>query len=498
MDMLKRMITLLASAALAGPSFAVMPDEVVRSSLACEGQVQFFDGVSQWWLQRFDEKRIDCTTNASVKVVFLGDSITHNWESHGMSVWAENFARGKYEAVNCGISSERTENLIWRIEHGQFGTLRPRVFVLMIGTNNLGQKDPAIETPGDTICGIRRIVQLLRTKYPESRIVLHPIFPRGEKPDHASRRRNGAVNEWIRYLADGEHVLWCDFNAKLLTADGILTKEMAPDRLHPVEDGYRIWAAELKPFLDYALGYSDAHPEGARQVEPDQSDPKESVTDRPMMSGWIDTRIGPKRGEIERNPELYYDLVFVGDSITQLWESHGAKVRKDLLGDFSILNLGFSGDRTQHILWDVGDGGLMEGYLTRAIQIMIGTNNDWCNTAEEIARGVEAIVKTVSWKHPEARILLLPIFPRGKDPKDKNRLKNDEVNGIICKFADGKRIFWCDFTDQFKNPDGTLKVELYMDDFLHPNAEGFAVWARAMRPHYEAARIAQARKRGVK
>ena len=216
------------------------------------------------------------------------------------------------------------------------------------------------------------------------------------------------------------------------------------------------------------------------------------------MSSWIDIRIGPKRGEIERNPELYYDLVFVGDSITHMWEDHGAQVRKDLLGDFSILNLGFSGDRTQHILWDVGDGGLMEGYLARAIQIMIGTNNDWCNTAEEIARGIEAIVRTVSWKHPEARILLLPILPRGKDPTDKNRVKNDEVNGIIRKLADGQRIFWCDFTDRFKNPDGTLKTELYMNDCLHPNAAGFAVWARAMRPHYEAARNAQAMKRGAK
>jgi lysophospholipase L1-like esterase len=495
MGVKKNLPLMISSGLLVCSVFAAMPGEVTRSSLACEGQAQFFDGVSQWWLQRFDEKRLDCTTNDNVKVVFLGDSITHNWEVQGKSVWAENFAHGRYEAVNCGISSERTENLIWRIEHGQFGTLCPKAFVLMIGTNNLGQKDPAVETPGDTICGIRRIVQLLQMYFPECRIVLHPIFPRGEKADNVSRRRNGAVNEWIRYLADGERVQWCDFNAKLLTADGVLTKEMAPDGLHPSEEGYRIWADELKPFLDYALGYSDKAPEGARQVAPDQSDPKESITDRPTMSAWIDVRIGPKRGEIVRNPELYYDLVFVGDSITHLWEDRGAQVRKDLLGDFSILNLGFSGDRTQHILWDVGDGGLMEGYLTRAIQIMIGTNNDWCNTAEEIARGIEAIVKTASWKHPEARILLLPIFPRGKDPTDKNRVKNDEVNRIIRKLADGKRIFWCDFSDRLKNSDGTLKTEFYMDDFVHLNAAGFAVWAHAMRPHYEAARNERAMKR---
>jgi len=169
-------------------------------SLACAPQAQYFDGVAKWWLQRFDAKRAECSTNAAVNVVFLGDSITHHWEDAGRAVWDATFVGGNYAAVNCGISSERTENLIWRIEHGQFGTARPKVFVLMIGTNNAGQKDRAIEAPSDTICGIRRIVSLLQLRYPDAKIVLHPIFPRGEKPTNEHRLRNEAVNAWIRYL----------------------------------------------------------------------------------------------------------------------------------------------------------------------------------------------------------------------------------------------------------------------------------------------------------
>ena len=469
--------------AVVGFGAVLCPGAELAESLACAPQVQYFDGVAQWWLQRFDVKRAECDTNDEVNVVFLGDSITHNWErpAKGRAVWDANFARGKYAAVNCGISSERTENLIWRIEHGQFGCRVPKAFVLMIGTNNAGHKDRAVEAPSDTICGIRRIVQLLQIRYPESKVVLHPIFPRGAKPTDACRLRNEAVNRWIRYLADGERVLWCDFNARLMQPDGTLTREQADDFLHPNACGYEIWAEELKPFLDYALGFASEPPAGAAQVAP-----KSTAADEPHMSGWIDIRIGPKRGEIERNPSLYYDVVMIGDSITHMWEEDsGEAVRKSLLKDYSILNLGFGGDRTQNILWDVGDGGLLEGYLTRAIQIMIGTNNIGLNSPEEIAKGIEAIVRIAAKKHPEAKILLLPIFPRGQTLDDPSRVKVDRVNAIIRSLADGRHVLWCDFTDKLKNPDGTIRRDLFRADCLHLTTVGYGVWAREMKPHYD-------------
>jgi len=206
------------------------------------------------------------------------------------------------------------------------------------------------------------------------------------------------------------------------------------------------------------------------------------------MSGWIDIRIGPKRGEIEHNPELYYDLVMIGDSITHMWEEDaGEVVRKAMLKDYSILNLGFCGDRTQEILWDVGDGGLLEGYLTRAIQIMIGTNNLPADEPEKVADGIAAIVRTAATKHPEARILLLPVFPRGMRPDDPIRAKIARVNDLIRKLADGSRIVWCDFSDRLTHPDGTLRAELFRPDALHLTAAGYGVWARAMKPHYDAA-----------
>jgi lysophospholipase L1-like esterase len=341
---------------MSAATFAAAADD----SLACEPTAQFFDGVAQWWLQRFDAKRAECTTNTDVNIVFLGDSITHNWETQGKKVWAENFAEGPYKAVNCGISADRTENLIWRLEHGQLGPLVPKAFVLLIGTNNLGHRD----SPCDTIAAIRRIVALLRIHYPTAKVVLHPIFPRGAKADVPSRVRNEIVNRQIRFLADGERILWCDFNAKLLEADGTLTREMAPDLLHPSEAGYRIWASELKTFLDFALGRASVAPAGAAQSKPADCG---KAADVPHMCDWIDIRTAKKRGEIERNKGLYYDAVMIGDSITHNWEDHGEVVQRELLGDFKILNLGFGGDKTQDILWMVGEGGLLDGFLTRSI-----------------------------------------------------------------------------------------------------------------------------------
>ena len=115
------------------------------------------------WLPRFDEKKALATTN-SYDIVFLGDSITHGWESRGAKVWAENFAEGEYKALNCGISGDRTEHVLWRLYNGQLANLSPKAFVLMIGTNNTGHRDFESEPPTDTVLGIQSILDHLKSK----------------------------------------------------------------------------------------------------------------------------------------------------------------------------------------------------------------------------------------------------------------------------------------------------------------------------------------------
>ena len=121
------------------------------------------------------------------------------------------------------------------------------------------------------------------------------------------------------------------------------------------------------------------------------------------------------------------EVVFIGDSITQGWEGAGKKEWEKRFAPMNAVNLGFSGDRTQHVLWRLDEGREMAGYVPKAAMIMIGTNNSGNNSAEQIADGIEAIVKLIRRKHPKTQILLLAVFPRGEKPDDPQRRQGSPV-----------------------------------------------------------------------
>lgn len=239
----------MAAAALTGAAFAqqavipMVPDKPWTQGM---------------WLPRFDAKRA-LAAQGDCAVAFVGDSITHNWEAEGKGreVWAKNFAEGTYKALNCGISGDRTEHVLWRLDHGQLDGLNPKAIVLMIGTNNTGHREAWQESPTDTILGIQSILGRLEEKFPETKVILHPIFPRGNGDEKScaahekQRANNEKVNALIRGFADGKDVLWCDFNAKW-TPDGGwgVPKELMPDGIHPSAAGYAIWRTALEPLLE--------------------------------------------------------------------------------------------------------------------------------------------------------------------------------------------------------------------------------------------------------
>jgi lysophospholipase L1-like esterase len=175
-------------------------------------------------------------------------------------------------------------------------------------------------------------------------------------------------------------------------------------------------------------------------------------------------------------------LVFLGDSITAGWGS-----KKDIwdkaFGQYTPANFGIGGDRTQHVLWRIQNGEL-DGIKPKAAVLMIGTNNVATDTAEGIAKGVTAIVETIRAKQPQAKILLLAVFPRGDRPTGKLGAANEklkQVNAIIAKLDDGKNIHFLDIGSKFPQPDGALTKEV-MPDFLHLSAAGYQIWADAISP----------------
>ena len=179
-----------------------------------------------------------------------------------------------------------------------------------------------------------------------------------------------------------------------------------------------------------------------------------------------------------------FDILFLGDSITDWWQQNaaqggGADVQKKYFGDVKVANFAIAGDTTQGVLWGLqnGEG---QGHKPKAIMLMIGTNNTGSNTGPEIAEGVGAIILELRKDFPDAKILLLAIFPRGANADDSNRIKNEEANKIIAKLNDGKHVFFMNINDKFLNDNGSLIG--FRRDNLHPDAEGYEIWASAVAP----------------
>ncbi len=174
------------------------------------------------------------------QLVFLGDSITQGWEGEGKDAWKTYFER--YNAANFGISGDRTEHVLWRLDNGNFDGLSPKLIVLMIGTNNTGaRQDP----PEQTAAGIEAIVQRLRVKCPKAKILLLAIFPRGANKDDALRLINDKINALLPKLSNSQ-VRFRDIGGEFLTAGGELSRDVMPDLLHLSSKGYELWAKAIE------------------------------------------------------------------------------------------------------------------------------------------------------------------------------------------------------------------------------------------------------------
>jgi lysophospholipase L1-like esterase len=177
-------------------------------------------------------------------------------------------------------------------------------------------------------------------------------------------------------------------------------------------------------------------------------------------------------------------LLFLGDSITDVWPGRGPSSWRKL-ARYHPADFGISGDRTEHVLWRITHGEL-EGIAPKVVVIMIGTNNVGHFESEKpewAAKGVEKIVEVVHEKLPEARVLLLGVFPRGAKDSDA-RKKVSAVNQLIAKLGDGRGTCYLDIGRRFLNAHGEIPADI-MPDALHPSDKGYTIWYNAMRPTLE-------------
>lgn len=189
------------------------------------------------------------------EIVMVGDSITHFWsgppEAHiqrGPKAWKNLF--GERPVLNLGFGWDRTQNVLWRLDHGEFDRLHPCYVVLNIGTNNFSTTSHArANTPVEVAEAIRAILLRIRSKAPETRIIVMGVFPRGAKTDDPYRHQIAALNKLLPEVCKVPRIAFLDMSARFLNDRGELPRSLMDDFCHPTEQGYALWAAALRPLL---------------------------------------------------------------------------------------------------------------------------------------------------------------------------------------------------------------------------------------------------------
>ena len=202
---------------------------------------------------------LDKASKGGIDIYFEGDSITRRWGATDypelLANWRQNFFG--WNAADFGWGADLTQNILWRLEHGELDGVNPKVVVLLAGTNNVGRGVRAGTEEAkiaDVTKGIEAILRVIEEKAPRAAIILTAIFPRNDSM--AAMPVIQRINGNLSKLADGKKIRYLDVNDKLADADGKLLEGMmnAGDKLHPTLKGYQVWADALKPVFTELLG----------------------------------------------------------------------------------------------------------------------------------------------------------------------------------------------------------------------------------------------------
>jgi beta-glucosidase len=199
----------------------------------------------QWWIERHNNRKD--TIRLNQKIIFIGDSITHYWETDGIQMWNELNVKYNNKIANLGFSGDQTQHVIWRLKNGEFPQgINPEYIVLMIGTNNAywGHE------PESIAAGIGEIVKIVNENSPLSKIILCSILPRGNGNDDGITKKNNAVNEIIKNYNGYLKIEYLNMAELYINNDGNLKNELFTDQLHLTVDGYYIWKNKIIEIID--------------------------------------------------------------------------------------------------------------------------------------------------------------------------------------------------------------------------------------------------------
>jgi lysophospholipase L1-like esterase len=244
-------LTLFVAIAVASTlsSQAVMAEDAVKAHPSTSAQVR----LASWWIGRHAEKiaEIEAANNPKkdkqIELLMVGDSITNNFDKKGPGepVWKKHFA--PLNALNLGFGGDRTNHVLWRLDHLPPLKTAPKAASLMIGTNNICWGS---DNPKQAADGVQAIAKKLNSMYPEMKILVLGVFPRRANLDHPHRKQIIELNSYLPdLLKDIPNVTFLDIGPKFLDDKGFLSKDMMPDTTHPSEKGHEIWAEAIVPKL---------------------------------------------------------------------------------------------------------------------------------------------------------------------------------------------------------------------------------------------------------
>ena len=237
--------TLAVLVLLCGTIVATADDAAATQGAKVNDAIVPVPGGSDTWRERHEAMNARAKAG-NVDLVYIGDSIVGNWKWEGKPVWDHYYA--KRNGAILGISGDRTQQVLWRLQNGNVDGISPKLAIVMIGQNN-GPHNTAEEIAE----GVTAIVAELRKQLPETKILLLAVFFRGEKPND-EQKKLAQTNDILSKLADGSHVFYLNVNRIFLLPDGSMSKDLMPDFEHPNREGCRVWAEAVEPTLAKLLG----------------------------------------------------------------------------------------------------------------------------------------------------------------------------------------------------------------------------------------------------
>ncbi len=196
------------------------------------------------------EQLLEKAKKGGIDIYFEGDSIVRRWGATDypemLANWKQNFFG--WNAADFGWGADTTQNILWRLNHGELDGVNPKVIVLLAGTNNVGSG----ATPADVTRGLEAVVRAMQAKAPNAVVVLTGIFPRNDKM--SAMATIDQINANLAKMADGKRVRYLNVNDRLADRDGKLFEGMMGDQLYPTVKGYQVWADALRPVFEELLG----------------------------------------------------------------------------------------------------------------------------------------------------------------------------------------------------------------------------------------------------